>query len=447
MRKYGVFGQDLRDFGDFFCPDATWKIWVRLIFATGLFFVANVSTGSENTSFGECVAGICFPRKGTNESNVSNTEIPEGVVRVVNVHSSGNRGLSTVEQGSGSVINAGDGRKLVLSANHIFREGTGTVSISFRNGKRVECELIGKDEKWDVAVIRPKESINASGIKLASKTPMQNDSVFACGYGPDGTLKAFSGKLLGYSRIEGGSGYETMKLGTAVRNGDSGGPVLNEQLELIGVLWGCDGDSSYATYIGRIEKIIAPFLTKTEENIKTEIVQENDSVTKMAPGKTDVAEKEKEKGVSFDAIDSPLAYVGEKAISKALLALGFSTPPSIAVYYLLKTSLKLYRRRKNAVRKSSVVEKSDACEEVPIPKPVSVQNLEDEYAEQLNSLYEMSGRTTTADATLGRLYERKLQEAEESSNPEIAKYAQTLRKQVSEQFLRIHSSSPLASEW
>ncbi len=67
-------------------------------------------------------------------------------------------------------------------------------------------------------------------------------------------------------------------------------------------------------------------------------------------------------------------------------------------------------------------------------------------AEQLNALYQLSGHSDTADATLGRLYEIKLRDAEQSSNAEIANLAQKMRKQVADQFFRIHSSNPAPVE-
>jgi len=56
------------------------------------------------------------------------------------------------------------------------------------------------------------------------------------------------------------------------------------------------------------------------------------------------------------------------------------------------------------------------------------------------------GRSTAQDATLGREYDRLLTQAETSSEPTIAKFAQRTRREVRSAFDRIHADEPLPAE-
>lgn len=54
----------------------------------------------------------------------------------------------------------------------------------------------------------------------------------------------------------------------------------------------------------------------------------------------------------------------------------------------------------------------------------------------------MSGRSATADATLGRAYDEELIRAEQSSDASLADWAKRVREAVANKFYRIHSDSP-----
>lgn len=78
-------------------------------------------------------------------------------------------------------------------------------------------------------------------------------------------------------------------------------------------------------------------------------------------------------------------------------------------------------------------------------KSVDTAPLNDDYAAQLNDLYALSGRSPTADATLGREFERDLTEAAKG-NDQVALYARNTLRRVRDTFLRIHDDTPTPAE-
>ena len=75
----------------------------------------------------------------------------------------------------------------------------------------------------------------------------------------------------------------------------------------------------------------------------------------------------------------------------------------------------------------------------------TVAPLNDDYAEQLNAVYSLSGRSPAADATLGRIYEREMTEAAQGSH-QCAAFAHAMVRKVHDQFNRIHDTTPMPAE-
>ena len=54
--------------------------------------------------------------------------------------------------------------------------------------------------------------------------------------------------------------YEMVELSVAARQGDSGGPILNSQGELAGVLWGAGWGTTSGSYSGRVAAFVAAIM-------------------------------------------------------------------------------------------------------------------------------------------------------------------------------------------
>ena len=122
----------------------------------------------------------------------------------------------------------------ILTNNHVI-EGCRKISLTY-NGKEFKANLIAADTKNDLAIlksnVRPKRF-----YKISSDDPKLLDNVIIAGY-PLGkkvsaaikTSKGSVTSLAGY-----GDNYSNFQTDAALNQGNSGGPIMNEAGNVIGV--------------------------------------------------------------------------------------------------------------------------------------------------------------------------------------------------------------------
>ncbi len=422
----------------------------------------------------QCVGGTCL------------TGAPPAVVRVM--HTLG----PCRSYGSGTIIRDDGRRAIVLSCAHLFREGTGQVQVRLPDGRTVAARPTAIDKTWDLSALEI-DSIGVAPINLAATAPLPGQRLRSCGFGPNGVYLCNTGTVQGYASGTGGKTYETLCLTGSARDGDSGGPVLNQHGEIVGVLWGTDGRTVHATYCGRIRRFLTGLLPNQDTSPPPTAMPLPSAPARSAPPNEpspdrfdaiarqleQSAQKQKgrdaelasrlgrleevvdtigairdrldragnetpssnvrsrARGTVGDAVQNGVPQVLAAALPGLLTALGWSTPPSLAAILALRIGLRILQRR--ARRKHS--SRKDARASPPDLKP-----LNDQYAEQLNELYALSGRSPTSDATLGREYDRELRDMESAADDTTSRWAHNLRRRVADRFLRIHDDSPLPAE-
>ena len=138
----------------------------------------------------------------------------------------------TQAQGSGFLISA-DG--FVVTNNHVVADAA-KVQIIFDQDNKYEAEVVGTDEKTDLALLK----IKATGktfpfVKFATAVPRVGDWVVAVGnpFGLGGTVTA--GIVSAHGRDIGPGPYDYMQIDAAVNKGNSGGPAFNLAGDVVGV--------------------------------------------------------------------------------------------------------------------------------------------------------------------------------------------------------------------
>ena len=124
---------------------------------------------------------------------------------------------------------------LILTADHVVRSSK-TVTVETRDGTELEATVIRRDRDADLAVL--KVSARASHcLPLSSQLPQIGAEVFAFG-APAGEKLAFSvtkGIVSGIREID---GQQLLQTDAAVNPGSSGGPLINANGEVVGVVTG-----------------------------------------------------------------------------------------------------------------------------------------------------------------------------------------------------------------
>ncbi len=135
--------------------------------------------------------------------------------------------------GSGFVI---DVSGIVITNNHVIKNAD-EITVNFNDGTKLKAEIIGRDPKVDIAVLRVKPKKPLRAVKFGNSKKMRvGDWVMAIGnpFGLGGTVTV--GIVSARNRnINSGPYDDYIQTDAAINKGNSGGPLFNMQGEVIGI--------------------------------------------------------------------------------------------------------------------------------------------------------------------------------------------------------------------
>jgi serine protease Do len=135
--------------------------------------------------------------------------------------------------GSGFVI---DPSGIVITNNHVIGEAN-DITVIFTDGRRLKAEVVGKDPKIDIAVLRVKSDTPLRAVKFGDSDRARiGEWVMAIG-NPFGLGGSVSIGIVSAKnrRIESGPYDSYIQTDAAINRGNSGGPLFNMQGEVIGI--------------------------------------------------------------------------------------------------------------------------------------------------------------------------------------------------------------------
>jgi putative serine protease PepD len=237
---------------------------------------------------------------------------------VVSVSVTSTSGTST---GSGSIISSDATLSYVLTNDHVIADALtgGTITVEFENGSTMPGTVVGHDNAYDLAVVKVLKGNLPTVILGDSTTIAIGDAVVAVGspLGLSGTVT--SGIISALNRpvtTTGGAGAEAyidaLQTDAAVNPGNSGGPLVNSQGEVIGVNSAIATLSSGASQSGSIGLGFAIPINQAKR-VSGEIIKSGLSTRPLL-------------GVSFD-----LNYAGSGARIKSVTAGGAAATAGIPV--------------------------------------------------------------------------------------------------------------------
>ncbi|MFN9323663.1 MAG: DegQ family serine endoprotease [Holosporales bacterium] len=135
--------------------------------------------------------------------------------------------------GSGFIIDT-DG--IIVTNNHVI-DGADEITVIFANKNEYKAELIGRDERTDVALLRIKAKEKLTALRWGNSDKARvGDWVLAIGnpFGLGGTVT--QGIISARARdINAGPYDDFIQVDAAINRGNSGGPLLNINGEVIGI--------------------------------------------------------------------------------------------------------------------------------------------------------------------------------------------------------------------
>ena len=216
------------------------------VIATSPTFVGEDSDGNTNT---EDALSTIF-------DNVSSS-----IVQIVSItpplFSLNPQAQNTTEVGAGFIY---DDVGHIVTANHVLA-GANNVSVVFKDGDRYDATVVGRDAFTDTVVLKLVNNNNTATVEsIRSSKPVTlgnssalkiGDRVVTIGY-PFASKIAMTAGIIGqidyllYFPFLGYSVPNTIETDVAVNPGNSGGPLINMDGEVVGMIYGRLNPSSAA---------------------------------------------------------------------------------------------------------------------------------------------------------------------------------------------------------
>jgi serine protease Do len=135
--------------------------------------------------------------------------------------------------GSGFVI---DPSGIIITNNHVIGEAN-DITVNFNDGSKLKAEVVGRDAKTDLAVLKVKSDKPLKFVKFGDDQKSRvGDWVVAIG-NPFGFDSSVSAGILSARnrRINSGPYDNFIQTDAAINRGNSGGPLFNAEGEVIGI--------------------------------------------------------------------------------------------------------------------------------------------------------------------------------------------------------------------
>jgi serine protease Do len=136
--------------------------------------------------------------------------------------------------GSGFVLDGKEG--IIVTNNHVI-EGADEITANFNDGTKLKAELIGTDEKTDLAVLKVTPEKPLTDVSLGDSEKIRvGDWVMAIGnpFGLGGTVTV--GIVSARNRDINSGPYDNfIQTDASINRGNSGGPLFNMDGEVIGI--------------------------------------------------------------------------------------------------------------------------------------------------------------------------------------------------------------------
>ena len=159
--------------------------------------------------------------------------------------------------GSGAIVGRADGWATVLTAAHNLA-GNGPIFVD-AGGRWHPAEITRSNPIWDVAFLGIADP-GIAPISLATVRPVRGDRLCVVGFGR-GDYRAQWGQYLQVvapGTVADNISFDWIEMSGRSRDGDSGGPILNEQGRLVAICNTTGARCTQGACCSRIRRIVRP---------------------------------------------------------------------------------------------------------------------------------------------------------------------------------------------
>ena len=156
--------------------------------------------------------------------------------------------------GSGVIVDGGDGKKYILSNNHVIK-GADKITVVFYDGREEEVKVKGRDPETDLAVLEMKtqdvqslpfgdsDELEVGEIVLAVGNPFREYHTLTMG------IVSAKGRR-GLNLPEAPTYQNFIQTDAAINPGNSGGPLVNIRAEIVGINTAIQTKPTVGAYVG-----------------------------------------------------------------------------------------------------------------------------------------------------------------------------------------------------
>ena len=156
--------------------------------------------------------------------------------------------------GSGVIIEGGDGKKYILTNNHVVK-GADKITVVFYDGREEKAKVRGRDPETDLAVLEMKtqdveslpfgdsDKLRVGEIVLAVGNPFREYHTLTMG------IVSAKGRR-GLQLPEGPEYQNFIQTDAAINPGNSGGPLVNIRAEIVGINTAIQTKPTVGAYVG-----------------------------------------------------------------------------------------------------------------------------------------------------------------------------------------------------
>lgn len=149
-------------------------------------------------------------------------------------------GCGALGTGSGFAVGGG----IIVTNRHVVEDAT-DLSLNTWDGASVSARLEGVDLTDDLAVVRVDREPASAG-ELAGGDPTTGADVTVVGFPLGGEQTLTGGTVVDYARLDDTDGPRVLRVAAEIWPGSSGGPVLDDEGRVVGVVFAIERATDYA---------------------------------------------------------------------------------------------------------------------------------------------------------------------------------------------------------
>jgi len=156
--------------------------------------------------------------------------------------------------GSGMIVAADGTTAEVLTCAHGYTPQSSVLVIT-QDGRRWQGTMKGIDATQDVALVTIKDPGGIKPVTIAETEPEINSNVYVCGYAKGTVWRGSWSRVIGWVGPTSGS-VTWMQFSGGAQQGMSGGPILNQQGKIVGIVTTTTGYVSHGPCFPRARAVL-----------------------------------------------------------------------------------------------------------------------------------------------------------------------------------------------